>query len=88
MADVSARPIRDANGVITGWIVRWREDGCRTGRSFGPKDKALAERFTSEKRAAQAGKKRRPRTRKQPGVGTLADYFATGYGSKERVSRR
>jgi len=87
MADVSARPIRDANGVITGWIVRWREDGRRPGRSFGPNDKALAERFASEKRAAQVGKTRRPRARKQPGGGTLADYFTTGYGSKIGQSR-
>jgi hypothetical protein len=80
-------PVRDTNGKITGWSVRWREkDGRRPRRIFA--DKALAERLVAEKRSAQAGKKRRLRGAKRPGGATLADYFATGYGPKIGRSRK
>jgi hypothetical protein len=35
MADASMTPVRDTNGKITGWSVRWREkDGRRPRRIF------------------------------------------------------
>lgn len=87
MADASMTPVRDTNGKIIGWSVRWREkDGRRPRRILA--DKALAERLVAEKRSAQAGKKRRPRGVKRPGGATLADYFATGYGPKIGQSRK
>ncbi len=50
MADASMTPVRDTNGKIIGWSVRWREkDGRRPRRILA--DKALAERLVAEKRS-------------------------------------
>ena len=39
------------NGItVAGYKVRWRELGKRRGKTFGPKEKALAERYLTEVR--------------------------------------
>ncbi|MDA0193254.1 MAG: hypothetical protein O3A24_07515 [Actinobacteria bacterium] len=39
------------NGTtIAGYKVRWRELGKRRGKTFGPKEKALAERYLTDVR--------------------------------------
>jgi integrase len=89
MADASVRPIRDSAGRITGYQVRWREGAKRPGRSFGPDEKPLAERFAAERRAVQGGKTRKPRkSTRKPAGRTLADYFVKGYATKITLSRK
>jgi integrase len=88
MADASVKPIRNSAGQITGWQVRWREGSKRPGRSFGPDDKPLADRFAAEQRAAQAGKSRKPRRRSNPAGATLAEYVAKAYEPKKSMSRK
>jgi integrase len=88
MADASVRPIRDSAGRITGYQVRWREGAKRPGRSFGPDEKPLAERFAAEQRAAQGGKTRKSRRRPNPAGATLAEYVAKAYEPKKSMSRK
>lgn len=82
MADAYISPLRNRAGVQTGWRVRWRDRAKRLGRSFALDDKALAERFRDEVRASQDVTPRVPRARRRRASGTLAEFFATGYGSK------
>ena len=89
MADASITETFDRAGQHIGWRVRWRAGNKRRSKSFGMKEKAVAERFLSEVRSAQKSKARKTakRTRKPSGA-TLADYFAKSYASKKTISRK
>jgi integrase len=89
MADASITETFDRAGHHIGWRVRWRAGNKRRSKSFGMKEKAVAERFLAEVRTAQKSKARKAakRTRKPAGA-TLADYFAKGYASKKTISRK
>lgn len=89
MADAQMKETYNRAGQHIGWRVRWRADNKRRSRSFGLKERAVAERFLGEIRTAQKSKARKStkRTRKPSGA-TLADYFAKDYASKLTISRK
>ena len=89
MADASIEETYNRAGQQIGWRIRWRASNKRRSKSFGLKERAVAERFLAEVRTAQKSKARKTakRTRKPSGA-TLADYFAKSYASKKTISRK
>jgi integrase len=89
MADASICETYDRVGNHIGWRVRWRAGKSRKSKSFGLKERALADRFLAEVRTSQKSKScaARTTTRKPAGM-TLGDYFAKGYATKITLSRK
>jgi integrase len=80
------------NGTtVVGYKVRWYEHGKRPGKTFGPKEKALAERYLTEVRSRSP--KRRGRTAPKPVAPvqislTLEEFYALSYQQTMHTSKR
>lgn len=88
MADAYIKETYNRAGHQIGWRVRWRVGNKRPSKSFGLKEKAVAERFLAEVRTVQKSKPARLQIGRLHNTGCCQLEAPGGVGVPIRGSRR